>query len=233
MGTPAFDSRQVRTPSSAQRLQGGQGVVVGLPGVEHDVVEGVGEAAIDAGSGGDELVEHAGVVLERQVAAALGIADPGSLPDPVEEGDQLGPLGRRSSGAGSTARAASSQWSASPWSTRVEWMSKITPADRPGGGPSVGAGGTVGHAGSLRGNSLGRCDDRRPRLPRRARRPGRRPARADADPAGEARAARGPRHGAVRHRPAHHRDHRRRRARASPTCRWTRPPATGSGSRAG
>ncbi len=41
-------------------------------------------------------------------------------------------------GCGATARAASSHSSASPWSTRVEWMSKMTPSIVPGVGQSWG-----------------------------------------------------------------------------------------------
>ena len=85
-GHPGIGDERDPKPGIAEGPQHGDGIVVGAPDLQHHFVEGIGQGSVDAGSGLEQFVVDPTVVGEGQVAGALRIGDPGSLPDAVQEG---------------------------------------------------------------------------------------------------------------------------------------------------
>lgn len=55
---PGIGQQAHRDPYFLQGLKGGDRVLICVPHVEHDLVKGRTQRRVDAGAGGEELVEH-------------------------------------------------------------------------------------------------------------------------------------------------------------------------------
>ena len=72
--------------------QRGPCVVIGMPGVQNDFVQGLAQVRIQGRPFSQQGVEHALVRVGRKIALARGIKDPCVLSDPIQELGRLGML---------------------------------------------------------------------------------------------------------------------------------------------